>query len=226
MSVGKRSTTFTEYTGNTTFTKYHVSTYFLRKIIFHFPPRKDVIFSRKRNAIFPDDTRKIIFQCDIFGKTIFSEHLKKISNFHIFFRKRSSFIFGLKNKIIFSGKGNIIFPNDTRNIMFQWDFFGKIIFSEHLEKENMIFPAVYTHCINLVKAIMRHQNLLLACRELPKLALSYHIKNMKELLASGILFAVNRYDFFMEKKNMIITFCTCKPLKNDFEPHQNFIGSY
>ena len=64
----------------------------------------------------------------------------------------------------------------------------------------MIFPAVYTHCINLVKAIMSHQNLLLACRELPKVALSYHVKNVRELLTSGMLFAVNRYDFFMERK--------------------------
>ena len=48
--------------------------------------RKNIIFSRKRNATFPDDTKKIIFQDD-FGKTIFSEHLKKISYFHVVFEK-------------------------------------------------------------------------------------------------------------------------------------------
>ena len=44
----------------------HISMYFLRKIIFYFPPRKSIIFSRKRNVIFPDGTRKIIFRCDFF----------------------------------------------------------------------------------------------------------------------------------------------------------------
>ena len=44
--------------------------------------------------------------------------------------------------IIFSEKRNIIFLDDTRKIIFQRDFFGNIIFSEHLEKENMVFRAV------------------------------------------------------------------------------------
>ena len=130
MFVGKRNTIFTEYTEDIIFPFI-----FWERPSFHFPPRK-------RNAIFPDDTRKIIFQCDFFGKTIFSEHLKKISYFHVVFWERSSFIFRLKNKIIFSGKRNIIFPDDTRNIIFQWGCFGKTIFSEHLEKENMAFRAV------------------------------------------------------------------------------------
>ena len=45
-------------------------------------------------------------------------------------------------KIIFSGKRNIIFPNNTRKIKFQRDFFGKTIFSGRLQKENMVFRAV------------------------------------------------------------------------------------
>ena len=44
--------------------------------------------------------------------------------------------------MIFSGKRNIIFPENTRKIIFQLDFFEKSIFSEHLEKENMVFRAV------------------------------------------------------------------------------------
>ena len=58
-----------------------------------------------------------------------------------FFREILSFIFRLKNKIIFSGKRNIVFPDNTRKILFQCDFFGKTIFSGRLEKEN-IFGAV------------------------------------------------------------------------------------
>ena len=73
-----------------------------------------------------------------FEKTIFSESLKKISYFCVFFQKRSSFIFRLGCKIIFSGKRNIIFPDNTRKIIFQCNFFGKTIFPGCLEKENIV----------------------------------------------------------------------------------------
>ena len=64
-----------------------------------------------------------------------------MSYFQIFFEK-DHVSFCVKNKIIFSGKRNIIFPDNTRKIIFQCDFFGKTIFSKHLEKENMVFHAV------------------------------------------------------------------------------------
>ena len=115
--VGQRNITFTNIQKTSYFhvffEKYHLS-FSVRK--------KNIIFSGKRNAIFPYDIRKIIFQPNFFGKTIFSEHLKNISYFHAFFWERSSFIFRLKNKIIFSGKRNIIFPDDTRKIIFQCNF--------------------------------------------------------------------------------------------------------
>ena len=41
---------------------------------------------------------------------------------------------------------------------------------------------------------------------------------------SGVIFVVNRYEYLMENKNIIKTFCDCKPL--DIYPHQNFTGSY
>ena len=123
--------------------KYYISKRFLIKIIFfHFPPKEKIsYFLEKRNTIFPDITKKIMFRREFFGKTIFSEHLKKISYFQVFFWERSSFLLCLKNKIIFSGKRNI-FPDNTRKIIFQCDFFGKTSFSKHLEKENMVFRAV------------------------------------------------------------------------------------
>ena len=77
--------------------------YFLRNIIFHFPSRKNITFSRKRNAIFPDDTRKIIFQCYFLERISFQNIWRKYISI-IFFLGRSSFIFRRKNKIIFSGK--------------------------------------------------------------------------------------------------------------------------
>ena len=76
-----------------------------------------------------------------------------------------------------------------------------------------------TYCINLVKVIIRHQKLLQTCRELPTAALSYHVK-IRELWTSGGVFAVNRYECFMENKN--VTFCCCKLSKDNIKPDQNF----
>ena len=42
----------------------------------------------------------------------------------------------------FSGNRNIVFLDNARKIIFQRDFFGKTIFSEHLEKESTVFRAV------------------------------------------------------------------------------------
>ena len=116
----------------------HISMYFLRKIIYHFPSKEKIsYFPGKKHHLsrcYKED--HIPAQFFFFGKTI-------ISCFHVLFWGRSYFIFGLKNKIIFLGKRNIIFPdNTTRKIIFQCDFFGKAIFSEHLEKENMFFCVV------------------------------------------------------------------------------------
>ena len=60
---------------------------------------------------------------------------------YFFEKDHLSFSF-LRNEIIFLGKRNIIFPDDTRNIISRCDFFGKVIFSEHLENKNMVFRAV------------------------------------------------------------------------------------
>ena len=67
---------------------------------------------------------------------------------YLFFWERPSFIFRLKNKIIFSGKQNLIFTDNTRKIIFPCDcFFGKTFFPEHLEKENMTVRAVFIKMI-------------------------------------------------------------------------------
>ena len=113
--------------------KYHISTCFLIKIIFfHFLPKEKIsYFLEKINTL---NTRYYIkdrVQARIFGK----DHLSRTPEENIIFP-------GLKNKIIFSGKGNIIFPDNTRKIIFQCDFFGKTIFKKHLEKENMVFRVV------------------------------------------------------------------------------------
>ena len=71
----------------------------------------------------------------LFVKTIFSEGLKKISYFRIFFWERSSFIFRLRCKIIFSGKINIIFPDNTRKTIFQRIFLERPSFQDVWKKK-------------------------------------------------------------------------------------------
>ena len=95
--------------------------------------RKNIMFFGGKNTIFPDNTRKIIFQRKFFEKTIFSEDLRKIWYFHIFFWERSPFIFRPKKKYHVFGEKNTIFPDNTRKIIFQGNFFKKTIFSEHLK---------------------------------------------------------------------------------------------
>ena len=119
--------------------------YFLRKITFYVPSKEKTSYfqKRKRNTIFPDITKRIIFQCDFFWKDhlfrTFEENI--VFPFFFFFLERLSFLFRLK--IIFSEKRNMIFPDNTRKIIFQCDIFGKTIFSEKLEIEKMVFRAVY-----------------------------------------------------------------------------------
>ena len=83
-----------------------------------------------------------MFQRSFLEKTIFTEHLKKIPYFPVFSWERSSFIFRPVGKVIFLGKRNAIFPNNTGNIIFQRNCFGMTIFSGRLEKENMAYRAV------------------------------------------------------------------------------------
>ena len=42
--------------------------YFLRKIIFHFPSKVKISYFPEKNTIFPDNTKKMIFQWDFFLK--------------------------------------------------------------------------------------------------------------------------------------------------------------
>ena len=107
---------------------------------FIFCLRSNIIFLGKRNMIFRNNVKEAVAQCNFFGKTIFSESLHKISNLHEL-EERSSFIFRLKNKIIFSKKRNIIFNDNTRKISPQRCPTGKTIFSKRPEKENTLFRA-------------------------------------------------------------------------------------
>ena len=127
--------------------KYHISMHFLIKIIFfHFPSKEKIsYFPEKRNTIFPDITKKPCSSANFLKRPLFQNIWRKHHIFRYFFWERSCFLLRLKNKIIFSGKRNIIFPDNSRKIIFQRDFFGKTIFPKHLEKANPVFCAVYWH---------------------------------------------------------------------------------
>ena len=104
---------------------HHVSMYFLGKAAFHFLPNKKRLCFRETNTIFPDNTRKIICRHGPFWKDHLFRRSQENIIFPCIFQERPSFIFRLRCKIIFSGKGNIIFPNNTRKIMFQHQVFWK-----------------------------------------------------------------------------------------------------
>ena len=117
--------------------------YFLKKIGSHFPPKEKIsCFPGKKIPSFQIIQERSCPSTTPFEKTSFSEHLKKMSYFRLFFWERSSFIPRLRGKITFSGKRNIIFPDSTRKIIFQHNFFGKTIFSGRLENADMVFRAV------------------------------------------------------------------------------------
>ena len=106
-----------------------------------FCPGKRYHVFEKKTTIFSDNTRKMM----CWHSHIWKDHLFRKFEESIFpciFWARSSFIFRLRHKILFSRKRYIIFPNNARKIIFQRKFFGKTIFSGHLEKGNMVFRPV------------------------------------------------------------------------------------
>ena len=121
---------------------HHVSIYFLGRAVFRSLPGEKRSCFREKIPAFQIIQERPCAGVAPFGKAIFSEGLKKISYFREFLKERSSFIFRLTRKIIFSGKRSIIFPDNTRKIIFQHNLFGKTFFSGRLEKENMVFRVV------------------------------------------------------------------------------------
>ena len=109
--------------------KYHISTRFLIKIIsFHFPPKEKIYFLAKKKYHLSIYYKKDHVQARSFWK----DHLfRKFEENIIFpgtFLGKIIFLLCLKNKVIFSGKRHIAFPNNTRKIIFQCDFFEKTMF--------------------------------------------------------------------------------------------------
>ena len=117
----------------------------MRKIISHLPPKEEISFFRKDIRSFQIIQERWCPSGAFSEKTILLEHLKKISYIHVFL------VFFEKDRLSFSAqvvrsfvreKGNIIFPDNTKKIIFQRHYFGKAIFSGRMEKEIMVLRAV------------------------------------------------------------------------------------
>ena len=96
--------------------------------------RKKYVF-RKKMPSFQIIQKRSCAGMALFGKSIFSESLKKASYFRVFFLGRSSFVFCLRYKIIFLGKRNILFPDNTRKIIFQSNFLERLSFQNVWKKK-------------------------------------------------------------------------------------------
>ena len=42
----------------------------------------------------------------------------------------------------------------------------------------------------------------------------------------GVILSVKKHGCLIENKNIVKTFCNCKPSSKNTEPHQNFTGSH
>ena len=114
---------------------HHVSMYLLRKTVFHFLPREKISCFREKNTIFADNTRKIMCRRGPFWKDYLFRKFEENIIFPCIFSERSSFIFRLRCKIIFSGRRNIIFPDNTRKIIFQHNFLERPSFQDVWKKK-------------------------------------------------------------------------------------------
>ena len=114
--------------------KCHISIYFLGRTSPHFVPKEKICFQEK-DAIFPDNTKNIMCRHGPFWKVhLFRKFEENIIFPCIFFRK-IIFVFCLRYKIIFLGKRNILFPDNTRKIIFQSNFLERLSFQNVWKKK-------------------------------------------------------------------------------------------
>ena len=105
--------------------------------------------------------------------------------------------------MIFLGKKKKIFPDNTRKIIFQLNFFGKTVFSEHLEKENMDCRAV-----NTVKITEKQQTVCGIITEINQAILFLLILNLLNTrqVLQGILMMAMMMQTKLVKMNLELLF--------------------
>ena len=106
--------------------------------------------SRMRSRI--SITLSLFFRENIIFVTFI--HIYRKYHISMYFLRKIIFHFPSKEKISYFPEKNTIFPVNTRKIIFQHNFFEKSIFSEHLEKENMVFrTVVFLRTQNFLKCV-------------------------------------------------------------------------
>ena len=116
--------------------KYNIAMYFLRRIIFHFPSKEKISFFRGTKPSF-QIIQEISYSRQIFLKRPSFQNIWRkyhISMYFVFW-ERSSFVFRPGSTIKFPGKINIIFPDNTRRIIFQRDFLERPSAQDVLKKK-------------------------------------------------------------------------------------------
>ena len=84
---GQTSTLYIRFPVFLRWAMHHVPLYFLRKTVFHFLARKKRSCFREKIPSFQIIQERSCAGAALFGKTIFSEGLKKMSYFRVFFKK-------------------------------------------------------------------------------------------------------------------------------------------
>ena len=96
--------------------------------------RKNAIFSRRKIPSF-----QIIQERSYYSAIFWKDHLFRTFEENIIFPcifwERSSFIFCLKNKMIFLGKRHIIFPDNTKQVIVQHNFLERQSFLKFRKKK-------------------------------------------------------------------------------------------
>ena len=111
--------------------------------------RKNTMFSGKKNTTFPGSTRKIMSRRDPFWKDHLFRTFEENIVFLCIYLRKIIFHFLPGGKIIFSGKRNIILPDNTRKIKFQRNFFWKGHLFRTSGKRNYGFPC-NLYCVRWV----------------------------------------------------------------------------
>ena len=115
-------------------------------IVFNTIDGVSFIFRDKKNHVFEKNKCHLSWWCKenhILVRFVWKDHLFKTFEENIIFAcifwERSSSIFRLKNNIILPEKWNIIFPDDTRKIIFQCVFLERPSFQRTWKKKTWSF---------------------------------------------------------------------------------------
>ena len=105
--------------------------------------RKNIVFPQKQTPSFQIIQESSCSGVVFWKRSSFQNTWRKYYIFMCFFEKVHLSFSVQEVRSYFRKNRNIIFTDNTKNIIFQREFFGKTIFSGRPEKENMVFRPWY-----------------------------------------------------------------------------------